>query len=144
MSLEIIHGDLFAVPADTVVVTINLCGAMGAGVAKTARDTVPGLYKHYKKMYPVIKPSEFIQYTHNGIKYLLVPTKLDWKQPSPRELVLVNLHRLAYLTRRYNGFGKVALPPLGCGNGGLDWDNDISNMYHALFDHHPTEFVVVV
>lgn len=144
MSLDIIEADLFDIQADTKVITINLVGAMGAGVAKTARDTIPGLYKHYKKMYPTITPDQFIQYTYGGVKYLLVPTKIDWKAPSPRDLVLSNLHRLAYLTRRYNGFGTVALPPMGCGNGGLDWENDIVNFYHALFDHHPSKFIAAI
>ena len=61
MSLDIIEADLFDIQADTKVITINLCGAMGAGVAKTARDTIPGLYKHYNKMYPIITPDQFIQ-----------------------------------------------------------------------------------
>ena len=87
MSLIIVEEDLFNITADTKVITINLCGAMGAGVAKTARDTIPGLYKHYKKMYPTITPDQFIQYTYGGVKYLLVPTKIDWKAPSPRYLL---------------------------------------------------------
>lgn len=143
MSLIIVNEDLFKVQADTVVVTINLRGAMGAGVAKTARDTVPGLYKHYLKMYKQIDPTQFIVYTHENKRYLLVPTKIEWKEPSPRGLVIHNLNRLAVLSAR-NRLGAIALPPMGCGNGGLDWDDDISYVYKALLPFSEGTFITTL
>lgn len=133
MSLEIVQQDLFSVEADTIVVTINLCGAMGAGVAKTARDTIPGLYKHYKKMYPTLDPTQFILYQHEGVKYLLVPTKLDWRNPSPRDLVIHNFNKLVNLVNRHpDKFKTIALPPMGCGNGGLSFEDDIRYVYLSM------------
>ena len=128
--------DLFSVKADTKVITINLVGAMGAGVAKTARDTIPGLYKHYKKMYPQLDPTQFIIYTHAGVRYLLIPTKLDWRDPSPRSLVIHNINRLAVLSNRHPELGTIALPPMGCGNGGLSWEDDIKYVYRAIFPYN--------
>lgn len=142
MALEIVKEDLFSVPADTVVVTINLKGAMGAGVAKTARDTVPGLYTHYKKVYPNVEPGQFIYYQHEEKQYLLVPTKIDWRDPSPRELVVHNINRLAIVVNRHpDKFKTIALPPLGCGNGGLDWENDIRYVYSAIFPFCEASFI---
>lgn len=140
--MEIMQQDLFKVQANTKVVTINLKGAMGAGVAKTARDTIPGLYKHYLKMYPQIKPDQFILYRHEEINYLLVPTKLDWRNPSPRDLVIHNLNRLVIMSNRTREFGTIALPPLGCGNGGLSWEEDIKYAYMALMTFVPSQFIV--
>mgnify|MGYP002652255674 CR=1 FL=1 len=136
--------DLFEVKADTKVITINLVGAMGAGVAKTARDTIPGLYKHYKKMYPRIDPTQFIIYTHEGQRYLLVPTKIDWKDPSPRSLVIHNINRLAVLSNRHPELGTIALPPMGCGNGGLKWEEDIRLVYRALFPYCSRQFIAAL
>lgn len=143
MSMEIVQQDLFTVEADTRIITINLCGAMGAGIAKTARDTIPGLYKHYKKMYPTLDPTQFILYQHEGIKYILIPTKLDWRNPSPRDLVIHNLNRLVVMVGRHpDKFKTIAIPPMGCGNGGLDWDNDIRYVYQALLPFVEAKYIV--
>lgn len=140
MSYMETNSSLFDVEADTYVVTINLVGAMGAGIAKIARDTVPGLYNHYKTMYPKIEPWQFIVYTHDDKRYLLVPTKLDWCDPSPRSLVVNNINRLAILSQRTR-LGTIALPPLGCGHGGLDFETDIRHVYQALFPYVPGKFI---
>lgn len=144
MSYQEIEDDLFAIQADTKIVTINLRGAMGAGVAKVARDTIPGLYKHYKKMYKSIEPTQFISYQYGGVRYLLVPTKIDWRDPSPRDLVVHNINRLAVLANRHPQFGTIALPPMGCGNGGLDFANDIRYVYKAIFPYHARPFIAAL
>lgn len=141
MALTILQEDLFKVQATTKVISVNLRGVMGAGVAKTARDTIPGLYTHYKKMYPKIRPDQFILYRHEGTNYLLIPTKIDWKKPSPRDLVIHNLNRLVIMSNRTRELGTIALPPLGCGNGGLDWEDDIRYVYMALMSFVQTEFI---
>lgn len=144
MPLEILTGDLFKVPAPTKVITINLVGAMGAGVAKTARDTIPGIYERYLATYNLINPDQTITHRHDGVLYLMIPTKLDWRDPSPRDLVVCNLNRLAVMLRRHPELGPVALPPMGCGNGGLDWENDIRYVYMSLFNYHPVNFITVI
>lgn len=139
-----VNEDLFEVQADTKVITINLVGAMGAGIAKTARDTIPGLYKHYKKMYEKIEPGQFIAYTYAGTRYLLIPTKLDWRDASPRSLVIHNINRLAVLANRHPQLGTIALPPMGCGNGGLSWEDDIRYVYRALFPYCQRTFIAAL
>lgn len=143
MVMEMVEKGLFDVEADVYVITINLRGTMGAGVAKAARDGISGLYAHYKKMYRKINPNQFITYRHQGKLYLLVPTKIDWKDPSPRDLVVENFNRIAVLSYRHQ-WGKVALPPMGCGHGGLDWENDIRFVYKAILDHVEQEFIVTI
>lgn len=142
MSYSEVSEDLFDVKADTKVITINLVGAMGAGIAKTARDTIPGLYTHYKKLYQKLEPEQFITYRYDGVMYLLIPTKLDWRDNSPRSLVIHNINRLAVLANRHpTQFGTIALPPMGCGNGGLSWEDDIRYVYRAIFPYHERTFI---
>lgn len=143
MPLTIVEQDLFDVPADTRVISINLVGAMGAGVARTARNTVPGLMKHYRKMYPTIEPGQVITYKHQDIRYLLVPTKLDWRDASPRSLVIHHINRLAVLAARHR-LGRIVLPPLGCGHGGLSWEDDISYVYRAIYPFCEADFTVAL
>lgn len=143
MSLEIVEQDLFDVPADTRVITINLVGAMGAGVARTARNTIPGLHKHYRKMYKDIEPGNIITYKHEDTRYLLVPTKIDWRDPSPRSLVIHHINKLAVLAGRHR-LGRIVLPPLGCGHGGLSWEEDISYVYKAIYPFSEGNFIVAL
>lgn len=143
MSLTIVEQDLFDVPADTRVITINLVGAMGAGVARTARNTVPGLHKHYRKMYPTIEPGNIITYKHNDIRYLLVPTKIDWRDASPRSLVIHHINRIAVLASRHR-LGRIVLPPMGCGHGGLSWEDDIKYVYQAIYPFIEADITVAL
>ncbi|MNI27869.1 hypothetical protein D3C76_154660 [compost metagenome] len=143
MALTIVEDDLFNVPADTRVISINLVGAMGAGVARTARNTVPGLMKHYRKMYPTIEPGNIIVYKHEDIRYFLVPTKLDWRDPSPRGLVIHHLNKIAVLAQRHR-LGRIVMPPLGCGHGGLSWEDDISYVCRALYPFCEADFTVAL
>lgn len=143
MSLTIVEQDLFKVQADTVIITINLVGAMGSGVARTARNTVPGLMKHYRKMYKEIEPGHIIPYRHNETQYLLVPTKLDWRDPSPRSLVIHHLNKIANLAQRHR-LGRIAMPPLGCGHGGLSWNNDIIYVYKSIYPFIDADITVAL
>src|SRR5262249_10348483 len=49
------------------------------------------------------------------------PTKKHWRQPSRIEWVEAGMQDLSRVIREKN-IRSVALPPLGCGNGGLDWE----------------------
>jgi hypothetical protein len=51
---------------------------------------------------------------------LALPTKRDWKDPSPWDLVMKSLAELVHLTNGMD-WKSVWLPPPGCGNGGLSW-----------------------
>lgn len=144
MSMIEVQASVMDVQAKTRVCTINLVGAAGAGVARLFRDNVPGWYSHYKKMYPTITPDQFIVYNFEGEIHLMVPTKIDWKDDSPRDLVMANLEKLAKITRDNPAFGTIALPPFGCGNGGLNYYSDIRKHYLRLFENHPREFIITL
>lgn len=137
------RGNLFDKPCHVKVITINLVGAMGAGVARGARDTIPGLYKHYQKMYRSIRPDQFIVYNHQGTVYLLVPTKVDWRDDSPYDLVISNLQKLGALACAHpDHFRDIVMPPLGCGNGGLDWQRDVRPAAYEAFAEYPYDVLV--
>lgn len=97
---------------------------MGAGVAKQARDKFPGLDREW-----ALDPSEVeevvLNYEHRLVR---IPTKRDWKNPSSLDLIEKSIHGL----RWWFGTGyemleseQLAIPPLGCGLGGLDWEGEV-------------------
>lgn len=49
------------------------------------------------------------------------PTKKDWKQPSKLEYIIEGLKDLVKVVED-NNIASIAIPPLGCGNGGLNWE----------------------
>lgn len=144
MAMIEVQAGVLDVQAKTRVVTINLVGAAGAGVARLFRDNIPGWYTHYKKMYKTITPHQFIVYNYEGEILLAIPTKIDWKEDSHRDLVIANLEKLADITRDNPAFGVIAIPPLGCGNGNLKYYSDIRKHYLRLFEDHPREFIVTL
>ena len=112
-------GDIFK--SDLIpVVTINCVGAMGKGNALQCKRLYPATYKHYRQKCKqgLYKPGQPVL-TNIERQLLLFPTKNDWRDPSKYEWIQIGLERIAKNTDKFDG---LAIPPLGCGNGGLNWD----------------------
>ena len=116
-------GDLFASKAQTLVNTVNCVGVMGKGVALEFKKRFPANFEDYAKRcerkqvrlgepYPFPDPS--------GRLIVNFPTKDHWRSPAR----LNDVERgLDYFVRNFAEWGikSIAFPPLGCGNGGLEW-----------------------
>ncbi|RZM01253.1 MAG: phosphatase [Pedobacter sp.] len=112
---------------EALVNTVNTVGVMGKGIALQFRNAFPNNYKVYKEACKnrtfhtgeilVVKDHDI-----HGEKIIInFPTKEHWKQPSKYEYIESGLNALAaFITNEK--IKSVALPPLGCGNGGLDWE----------------------
>ncbi|MEL6933785.1 MAG: macro domain-containing protein [Pseudomonadota bacterium] len=121
--IEFVEGNMFDVEADIRVNTVNCVGAMGAGVARAFRQRNPEMFKAYNAECKRgnIKPGEmFVWKELTGDWIVNFPTKRHWRDPSRYEDIESGLMALReYLQEQ--GSVTVALPALGCGNGGLDW-----------------------
>lgn len=145
-----VSGDLFDYPCDALVVPINWrvnrrgVAIMGAGVAKQAAKRWPSLpFRLGEEIKRREHPALFIerQYKRDGSgpDILGVPTKRDWRDPSDIALIEAAGRALPPIAALY-GWETVALPRLGCGLGGLDWEVNVRPLLAALLDDH---FVVV-
>lgn len=109
---------------DIRVNTVNCVGVMGAGVALAFKRRYPEMFLAYKKACEVneVRPGELYIWKKNDSDWIInFPTKRDWRGKSRYPDIASGLLAL----RKYlEGFGKIkiALPALGCGNGGLDWN----------------------
>jgi uncharacterized protein YwgA/O-acetyl-ADP-ribose deacetylase (regulator of RNase III) len=121
--IELRSGDLFESGAQTITVTVNCVGVMGKGIALEAKQRYPDVFKEYAglcangrmRMGEPIYLSRLI-----GPSFLLFPTKDHWRSVSK----LSDIERgLAYLREHTTQWRirSLAVPPLGCGNGGLEW-----------------------
>lgn len=122
--LEFSQGDMFKASADIRVNTVNCVGVMGAGVALAFKQRYPEMFKDYQSASKdgQIRPGRMhVWKSLEGDWIINFPTKRDWRDPSRYEDIEAGLDDLrAYL--EIVGPVTVALPALGCGHGGLDWD----------------------
>jgi O-acetyl-ADP-ribose deacetylase (regulator of RNase III) len=133
--LEFVKGDIFDAPADIRVNTVNCVGVMGAGVALAFKQRYPDMFKDYQrdcKDGRVAPGTMHVWKSLTGDWIINFPTKRDWREPSRYEDVDAGLDDLrGYLDEV--GPVTVALPALGCGHGGLDW-NRVSRMIRDKLD----------
>ena len=126
--IQFTKGNLLSSSSAALVNTVNTVGVMGKGIALQFKDEFPHNYEVYSEacrkgeLFPgkllVVKDSSF----HYGEKWIVnFPTKVHWKNPSRYEYIESGLIELRRIILEY-GFESISIPPLGCGNGGLEWD----------------------
>ncbi len=119
-------GNLLDDSAEALVNTVNEVGVMGKGVALMFRDTFPSNTKAYEKACDdrdVRVGRMFVTEVKDlvGPRWIInFPTKKHWRQPSKMEWIRDGLKDLVRVIKD-NGIQSIAIPPLGCGNGGLEW-----------------------
>jgi O-acetyl-ADP-ribose deacetylase (regulator of RNase III) len=117
------RGDMFAHEYDVYVNLVNCVGAMGRGVAEQCRDRWPAMYEAYRAACRrgLVRPGALHTWdAPGGAVVVNLPTKRHWREPSRLEDVTAGLAALRdFLSGR--GRVSVALPPPGCGHGGLRW-----------------------
>jgi len=126
--IHYLTGDLFESRAEALVNTVNLMGVMGKGVALQFKNNFPQNFKLYKsacKNNEIAIGKLFVtrENTVFGEKIIInFPTKTDWRKPSEYSYVEEGLDDLLSVINEYK-IKSIALPPLGAGNGGLNWGN---------------------
>lgn len=126
--IEMIHfttGDILKSDAEAFVNTVNTVGVMGKGIALAFKNEFPENYKIYRKACDNKElTTGKVLLTATGRfspKYIInFPTKQHWRGKSRIEYIADGMKGLVDVIREKN-IKSIAIPPLGCGNGGLDW-----------------------
>ncbi len=129
-------GDLFESQAQTLVNTVNCVGVMGKGVAEQFKRRFPEMFEDYKSRTDrkAVRLGEPYLYRGSlGIQIVNFPTKDHWRSPSRLADIERGLDYLAAHAAEW-GISSLALPPLGCGNGGLEWSEVGPLIYRKLHD----------
>jgi len=127
-------GDLFASNAQTLVNTVNCVGIMGKGVALEFKKRFPRMAADYADRCSrgEVKLGEPYLYTdETGMRIVNFPTKGHWRSTSRLTDIEEGLDYLAAHAVEW-GLTSLALPLLGCGNGGLDWTEVGPLIYNKL------------
>ena len=123
--------DLFDTTATALVNTVNTVGVMGKGIALGVKRRWPQVYRDYREMcrrgeiavghVSALPTGVAANPVVTGPSWILnLPTKQHWRNPSRLEWIDSGLIDLARVIEEL-ALDSVALPPPGCGNGGLDW-----------------------
>lgn len=136
-------GDLFSSDAQTLVNTVNCVGVMGKGVALVFKQRYPEMFKDYVKRCErrAVKLGEpYVFEDKSGVKILNFPTKDHWRSSSRLRDIESGLD---YLVDHYGAWSitSVAMPPLGCGNGGLEWA-EVGPLIHRKLSGLPIDVEV--
>jgi O-acetyl-ADP-ribose deacetylase (regulator of RNase III) len=124
--IELVKGNIVQDDAEALVNTVNCVGIMGRGIALQFRKAFPENYSQYKafcdagNMRPGVMFVQDLHRLHNPRYIINFPTKRHWKGKSRIEDITLGLKALVAEVHRLR-IRSIAVPPLGCGLGGLDW-----------------------
>lgn len=132
--VKVIVGDLFASNAQTLVNTVNCVGVMGKGVALEFKQRFPEMYDDYVKRcerHEVQLGRPYI-FRRDTLPWVLnFPTKGHWRSVTKLDDIVAGIR---FLIDHYEEWGitSLAVPPLGCGNGQLEWRIVGPTLYRCL------------
>ncbi|BAC91312.1 type II toxin-antitoxin system antitoxin DNA ADP-ribosyl glycohydrolase DarG [Gloeobacter violaceus] len=145
--VELTKGDILSADAEALINTVNCVGVMGRGVALQFRKAYPENFKAYEsacKRKEVRLGEVFVHDLHSFInpRYIInFPTKDHWKGSSRLSYIESGLRSLIGEVEKL-GIRSLALPPLGCGLGGLDW-REVRPLIEAAFAQVPWVHVLL-
>jgi O-acetyl-ADP-ribose deacetylase (regulator of RNase III) len=142
-------GNLLNDNSDVLIVTVNCIGVMGKGIALDCKIKYPSVFVAYKlactkKLLYLGGPPIWIPIVESYLKdrksknrqrwVVCFPTKDDWRNDSKLNMIRKSLIEFSWQLHNKN-IKTMAMPPLGCGNGGLDW-KDVEPVIKNYL-HHP-------
>ncbi len=121
--VKVLIGDLFESKAQTLVNTVNCVGVMGKGVALEFKKRFPDMFADYERrcQHHEVKLGQPYLFKRLLPPWVLnFPTKSHWRAVTNLQDII---NGLEYLLANYKKWGitSLAVPPLGCGNGQLEW-----------------------
>lgn len=145
--IELTRGNLLEAEVEALVNTVNTEGIMGKGIALQFRKAFPDNYQAYLKACKAgrVRPGHmfvFDRQTFTLPRYIInFPTKRKWRQKSRMADIESGLAALVAEVHRL-GIGSIAVPPLGCGLGGLPWPEVKRRLIAALEEVPETRWLI--
>jgi O-acetyl-ADP-ribose deacetylase (regulator of RNase III) len=138
--LKFVNTSLLSSNVQTVVNTVNTVGVMGKGLAAEFKSRAPDMFKQYRELCDknLFKVGQLWLWKKQPQWILNFPTKQHWKNPSRIEYIEAGLIKFVAKYEE-QGIREISFPRLGCGNGGLDW-NDV----RPLMERHLAKLPITV
>jgi len=135
--IKLTEGNLLEAGTEALVNTVNTVGVRGKGIALQFKRAFPENFRFYERACELgeVEPGRMLVFETGWVtppRYIInFPTKRHWRSPSRIEDVEAGLQALVEEIRA-RGIRSIAIPPLGCGNGGLDWSEVRLRIERAL------------
>ena len=134
--MRVLIGNIFESEMKTLVNTVNCVGVMGKGIAHVVKKRFPAVFEDYARrcksgQVRLGEPYHFTDLT--GVSIVNFPTKNHWRAMTRRSDIENGLDFFVASVHEWQ-IESVAFPPLGCGNGGLEWAQVGPLMYTKLKD----------
>jgi O-acetyl-ADP-ribose deacetylase (regulator of RNase III) len=117
-----VQGNLFESSAQVLTNAVNCVGVMGKGIALEFKKRFPAMYRDYvvKCASGQMKIGQPWLWEDDKVQILNFPTKRHWRSKSSVADIEAGLE---WLAANYGELGiyTIAVPALGCGQGGLAW-----------------------
>lgn len=152
--IEVRKGNLLDSDSQAIVNTVNTVGVMGKGIALLFKKAYPENFKNYRKecLKKNVKVGRMLEFkvgnddtsdlfnqtmdsnkSEHPMWIINFPTKQHWRSPSNLQWIEQGLNDLKRVIDEHN-IQSIALPQLGCGNGGLDWKDVEPKIQKAFAD----------
>jgi len=145
--LKYLTGNILESNAHALVNTVNTIGVMGKGIALQFKNAFPNNFKAYTnacKTNEVVVGKMFVTTDRNlnmGEKIIInFPTKKDWRKPSEYAFIDSGLDDLVKIIEKFN-IHSIAIPPLGAGNGGLEWEK-VKQLIEKKLNHLKIDIII--
>ena len=139
------HGDMLAADVDAMVNAANTVGVMGKGLALQVKRAFPDVFAAYARACKAgeveVGRMHVVRRATPPRVVINFPTKQHWRQPSQLAFVRDGLRDLIAHVRALS-IASIAVPPLGCGLGGLAW-RDVEPLIVDAFAALPAVEVVL-
>ena len=139
--IKLTTGNLLKAEAEALVNTVNCVGYMGKGIALQFKKAFPENFTAYQKacqQKEVVPGRMFVHDSGDMLHSKVIinfPTKRHWRNNSRMEDVESGLMALVEEVKNRN-IKSIAIPPLGCGLGGLQW-SEVKPKIEAAFADLP-------
>jgi O-acetyl-ADP-ribose deacetylase (regulator of RNase III) len=146
--VKYISGSIFESKCEAYTNPVNCAGVMGAGLALEFKRRYPTMFQQYRTFCTEqkLKLGQVMVYhlyepPPNTI--ILFPTKFHWKEKSTTDNIELGLKALLSAVELAS-IQSVALPKLGCGLGGLDFEHEVKPLYEFYLEVSPLTFEVYI
>ena len=132
--IKVLIGDIFESRAQTHVNTVNCVGVMGKGIALGFKTRYPDMFDDYVRRCAAgsVRLGRPYLYRRLMTPWILnFPTKDHWRSMAHLSSILEGLDYLEHHYRQWE-ITSLAVPPLGCGEGKLEWRVVGSSLYRSL------------
>lgn len=136
------YGNVLTHSAQTLTCPVNTVAVMGAGLALAMRNRIPGLHEHYKELCyeGILQLGRCCVYPipNRDQQVLLFPTKGHWREASKKADIEKGL---IFLANHYEELAiqTLAMVPLGCGLGALDYTKTVKPLLVKYLDPLPID-----